>query len=91
MCIRDRFSDVAGVDEAVEEMQEIKDFLANPAKYQSMGAKIPREMCIRDRCSRSTCSLIRITSRRSRWWSASRASLTGATDERLRYSSVVER
>ena len=36
------FADVAGVDEAVEEMQEIKDFLANPAKYQSMGAKIPR-------------------------------------------------
>ncbi len=37
-----KFSDVAGVDEAVEEMHEIKDFLANPAKYQSMGAKIPR-------------------------------------------------
>ena len=37
-----KFSDVAGVDEAVEEMQEIKDFLANPAKYQSMGAMIPR-------------------------------------------------
>lgn len=37
-----KFSDVAGVDEAVEEMQEIKDFLANPEKYQSMGAKIPR-------------------------------------------------
>ena len=37
-----RFSDVAGVDEAVEEMQEIKDFLDNPAKYQAMGAKIPR-------------------------------------------------
>ncbi|MEG0217365.1 MAG: ATP-dependent zinc metalloprotease FtsH, partial [Raoultibacter sp.] len=37
-----KFSDVAGVDEAVEEMQEIKDFLANPAKYQAMGAKIPR-------------------------------------------------
>ena len=36
------FSDVAGVDEAVEEMQEIKDFLQNPAKYQSLGAKIPR-------------------------------------------------
>ena len=33
---------VAGVDEAVEEMQEVKDFLANPAKYQAMGAKIPR-------------------------------------------------
>ncbi|MEG0096493.1 MAG: ATP-dependent zinc metalloprotease FtsH [Raoultibacter sp.] len=37
-----KFSDVAGVDEAVEEMQEIKDFLANPAKYQAIGAKIPR-------------------------------------------------
>ena len=37
-----RFSDVAGIDEAVEELQEIKDFLANPAKYQAMGAKIPR-------------------------------------------------
>ena len=37
-----KFSDVAGVDEAVEEMQEIKDFLTNPAKYQSLGAKIPR-------------------------------------------------
>ncbi len=36
------FADVAGVDEAVEEMREVKDFLANPAKYQSMGAKIPR-------------------------------------------------
>ncbi len=37
-----KFSDVAGVDEAVEEMQEIKDFLANPKKYQDIGAKIPR-------------------------------------------------
>lgn len=37
-----KFEDVAGVDEAVEEMQEVKDFLANPEKYQSMGAKIPR-------------------------------------------------
>ena len=37
-----KFADVAGVDEAVEEMQEIKDFLANPQKYQSLGAKIPR-------------------------------------------------
>ncbi|MCL1797940.1 MAG: ATP-dependent zinc metalloprotease FtsH [Eggerthellaceae bacterium] len=37
-----KFADVAGVDEAVEEMTEIKDFLANPAKYQSIGAKIPR-------------------------------------------------
>ena len=37
-----KFDDVAGVDEAVEEMKEIKDFLANPAKYQALGAKIPR-------------------------------------------------
>jgi len=37
-----KFDDVAGVDEAVEEMQEIKDFLSNPEKYQSLGAKIPR-------------------------------------------------
>ncbi len=37
-----KFADVAGVDEAVEEMSEIKDFLANPEKYQAMGAKIPR-------------------------------------------------
>ena len=37
-----KFSDVAGVDEAVEEISEIKDFLSNPAKYQALGAKIPR-------------------------------------------------
>jgi len=37
-----KFDDVAGVDEAVEEMKEIKDFLANPEKYQALGAKIPR-------------------------------------------------
>ncbi len=36
------FADVAGVDEAVEEMKEIKDFLASPDKYRAMGAKIPR-------------------------------------------------
>lgn len=36
------FQDVAGVDEAIEELQEIKEFLANPAKFQSMGAKIPK-------------------------------------------------
>ncbi|MGC0249260.1 ATP-dependent zinc metalloprotease FtsH [Pseudactinotalea sp. Z1748] len=37
-----RFSDVAGADEAVEEMEEIKDFLADPAKFQAVGAKIPK-------------------------------------------------
>ena len=36
------FSDVAGADEAVEELQEIKEFLQNPAKFQAMGAKIPK-------------------------------------------------
>ncbi|WP_295652861.1 ATP-dependent zinc metalloprotease FtsH [uncultured Dietzia sp.] len=36
------FADVAGEDEAVEELNEIKDFLANPARYERLGAKIPR-------------------------------------------------
>ncbi len=36
------FSDVAGVDEALEELQEIKEFLAEPAKFQAVGAKIPK-------------------------------------------------
>ena len=37
-----KFSDVAGVDEAVEELREIRDFLAEPERFQKMGAKIPR-------------------------------------------------
>ncbi len=36
------FGDVAGVDEAVEELGEIKDYLKNPARFQAIGAKIPR-------------------------------------------------
>src|SRR5215468_5219379 len=36
------FADVAGEDEAIEELQEIKDFLQNPARYQALGAKIPK-------------------------------------------------
>lgn len=36
------FKDVAGVDEAVEELQEIKEFLQQPAKFLAVGAKIPR-------------------------------------------------
>ena len=36
------FEDVAGVDEAIEELQEVKEYLQNPAKFQAMGAKIPR-------------------------------------------------
>ncbi|GFP31504.1 ATP-dependent metallopeptidase FtsH/Yme1/Tma family protein, partial [Candidatus Hakubella thermalkaliphila] len=36
------FQDVAGVDEAVEELREIEEFLEGPAKFQSLGAKIPK-------------------------------------------------
>ncbi len=36
------FADVAGAEEAVEELQEIKEFLAEPAKFQAVGAKIPK-------------------------------------------------
>ncbi len=36
------FKDVAGIDEAVEELQEIKEFLARPQKFRAMGAKIPK-------------------------------------------------
>ena len=36
------FADVAGADEAVQELREIKDFLAEPQKYQDIGAKIPK-------------------------------------------------
>ena len=35
------FADVAGIDEAIEELTEIKEFLKNPKKFQDMGAKIP--------------------------------------------------
>ena len=36
------FADVAGADEAIEEMQEIKDFLKDPTKFQAVGARIPK-------------------------------------------------
>jgi cell division protease FtsH len=36
------FTDVAGADEACEELQEIKEFLQEPAKFQAVGAKIPK-------------------------------------------------
>ncbi|MEY4424375.1 MAG: hypothetical protein RJB56_2 [Actinomycetota bacterium] len=36
------FADVAGADEALEELQEIKEFLKEPEKFQKLGAKIPR-------------------------------------------------
>ena len=36
------FRDVAGVDEATEELEEIKEFLENPKKFQGLGARIPK-------------------------------------------------
>lgn len=36
------FSDVAGLDEAVEELKEIVEFLRNPRKYQRLGGRIPK-------------------------------------------------
>ena len=37
-----KFSDVAGIDEVVEELKEVRDFLSEPERFQRMGAKIPR-------------------------------------------------
>ena len=36
------FSDVAGIDEAVEELKEVVDFLKHPAKFRALGAQIPK-------------------------------------------------
>ena len=36
------FADVAGADEAIEELHEIKEFLQDPAKFQAIGARIPK-------------------------------------------------
>ncbi|MFB7891593.1 ATP-dependent zinc metalloprotease FtsH [Microbacterium sp. NPDC056044] len=36
------FQDVAGSDEAIEELEEIKDFLKDPSKFQAVGARIPK-------------------------------------------------
>src|SRR5690625_3098335 len=40
------FADVAGADEAVEELQEIREFLADPQKFQAVGAKIPKNVLL---------------------------------------------
>jgi len=39
------FDEVAGVDEAKEELTEIVDFLKDPAKFQRLGGKIPKAPC----------------------------------------------
>ena len=39
---KNTFSDVAGCAEAIEELEEIKEFLSEPAKFQAVGAKIPK-------------------------------------------------
>ncbi len=36
------FADVAGIDEAVEELAEVKEFLAEPARFEAVGARIPK-------------------------------------------------
>ncbi|GMA22924.1 hypothetical protein GCM10025864_06830 [Luteimicrobium album] len=88
------FADVAGEDEAVEELQEIKEFLADPAKFQAVGAKIPKGVLLYGppaparRCSRapsrarracrSTRSPARTSSRCS-WASAPAACATCST------------
>ncbi len=36
------FADVAGIDEARDELQEVVDFLKNPGKYQKLGGRIPK-------------------------------------------------
>ena len=41
------FADVAGVDEAIEELEEVKDYLKSPSKFQAMGAKIPGRAPVR--------------------------------------------
>jgi len=40
--VKTRFSDVAGVDEAKEELVEVVDFLKSPEKYREIGGKIPK-------------------------------------------------
>jgi ATP-dependent Zn protease len=47
--VKVRFSDVAGVDEAEEELKEIVEFLKQPKKYTNLGGRIPRACSSSDR------------------------------------------
>ena len=42
ICPTVTFADVAGLDEAVEELEEIKDFLTAPERFEELGAKLPK-------------------------------------------------
>ena len=46
-----KFTDVVGIDEAVEELQEVRDFLAEPERYHKMGASSPSVARTSSRCS----------------------------------------
>src|SRR4029077_14950723 len=59
------FKDVAGVDEAVEELQEIKEFLENPKKFQELGARTPKRRSRMPSCAPAACSAARRAEKRS--------------------------
>ena len=40
--VKIRFSDIAGLDEEIEELKEVVDFIRNPEKYEKLGAKVPK-------------------------------------------------
>ena len=60
------FRDVAGVDEAVEELHEIKEFLENPKKFQALGARIPKGVLLYGPPGTGKTLLARAVARRGR-------------------------